>query len=201
MMHTPAKNSTLSIISLENTHMLQIQNVIATADLGHPVDATRFNQYSWGRYDLENNYNGKVGYVKDRKIQGRVTVFLSGKMISTGAKSVNQSIRNLKHTRYLLSSSAFIQSERLKPKVRNIVATMDFRARLDMYQLTQKLSKILYEPGLFPAAIYKTEEGPTCLIFASGKLVISGAKSEIHLKEVANALRTRLSQFKQSESI
>ena len=33
-----------------------------------------------------------VAILKDEKIRGRVTIFLSGKMISTGAKSVVESI-------------------------------------------------------------------------------------------------------------
>lgn len=65
----------------------QITNVITTANLKQSVDAPRFVNHPWGRYDLEY-YGGRCGYVKDKKMIGRVTVFLSGKMISTGAKSV-----------------------------------------------------------------------------------------------------------------
>ena len=61
--------------------------MVTTADLRQHVDATKFIQYPWGSYDLER-YGGRCGYVKDDEIQGRVTVFLSGKMISTGAKSI-----------------------------------------------------------------------------------------------------------------
>jgi hypothetical protein len=58
---------------------LKIQNVITTANLDQLIEITRFNDYKWGRYDLEDNYNGKVGYVKDNKMQGRVTVLCPGK--------------------------------------------------------------------------------------------------------------------------
>jgi TATA-box binding protein (TBP) (component of TFIID and TFIIIB) len=40
---------------------------------------------------------GRCGYIKDKTIQGRVTVFLSGKMISTGATSVLASINQLEN--------------------------------------------------------------------------------------------------------
>ena len=70
---------------------LKIQNIITTADLKQPIDITKFNEFHWGRMlVLENNYNGRVAYIKDSKMQGRVTIFQSGKMISTGAKSINQ---------------------------------------------------------------------------------------------------------------
>jgi transcription initiation factor TFIID TATA-box-binding protein len=172
--------------------LIKVQNVITTADLKQPVDAVRLNQFSWGRYDLVGNYNGKVGYVKDDKMQGRVSVFLSGKMISTGAKSVLQSVQQLEHTMDLLIIGNFIKRQQLEPKVHNIVAVMDIPGKLDMNQLSQKLSRMIYEPDQFPAAIYKTDEGPTCLIFASGKIVIAGAKSEAQLINVSNSVTEKL---------
>ena len=61
------------------------------SDLKQRVDIQKFNQHSWGRFDTVDKYNGKVGIVKDDSIEGRVTVFLSGKLISTGAKSLLKS--------------------------------------------------------------------------------------------------------------
>ena len=46
-------------------HELKIQNVITTADLQQPIDIIKFNEFPWGRYDIENNYNGRVAYIKD----------------------------------------------------------------------------------------------------------------------------------------
>ena len=69
----------------------KIQNVISTTDLRQHIDARKLNQYQWGKYDTEV-YSGRCGYIKDKRFQGRVSVFLSGKMISTGAKSVSMSI-------------------------------------------------------------------------------------------------------------
>lgn len=122
---------------VKRNHLIKIQNVIATADLKQSVDAIRFNQFSWGRYDLKNNYNGKVGYVKDEGMQGRATVFVSGKMISTGAKSVLQSVQQLEHTMDLLINGNFIKRKQLEPEVRNIVAMMDIGRKLDISQLSQ----------------------------------------------------------------
>ena len=68
------------------------------------------NQFSWGRYDLEGNYNGKVDYIRD-DVQGRVTIFLSGKMISSGAKSVLQPVQQLEHKMGLLINGSFINKE------------------------------------------------------------------------------------------
>ena len=73
------------------------------------VDATKFKNYSWGTYDLEY-YGGRCGYVKDDSMSGRVTVFLSGKMISTGAKSLVESIEQLHKTMNLLVNFKFVNA-------------------------------------------------------------------------------------------
>ena len=155
-----------------------IQNVITTADLGQSVNAKQFNDYSWGRFALEANYNGKVGYVKDKKMRGRVSVFLSGKLISTGAKSITQSIAQLERTKDLLVNNGFVKDVKLEPRVRNVVGTADLKKRLDLNGLARILRKSIYEPEQFPGLIYKKQDGPACLIFASGKIVLTGAKNK-----------------------
>jgi hypothetical protein len=46
-----------------NSALARIRNVIATADLQQSVDARKFKQYSWGRYDTEI-YGGRCGYIR-----------------------------------------------------------------------------------------------------------------------------------------
>jgi TATA-box binding protein (TBP) (component of TFIID and TFIIIB) len=89
-----------------------------------------FNQYAWGRYDTEI-YGGRCGYIKDITMKGRVTVFLSGKMISTGAVGVSQSIEQLNQTKTLLLEARLILDVVLNPKVQNIVATINLGSRVD----------------------------------------------------------------------
>jgi TATA-box binding protein (TBP) (component of TFIID and TFIIIB) len=58
---------------------------------------------------------------------GRVTVFLSGKLISTGAKSASESIEQLQKTMNLLVNATFVRPAQLMPKIQNIVATLDIK--------------------------------------------------------------------------
>jgi transcription initiation factor TFIID TATA-box-binding protein len=80
----------------------------------------------------------------------------------------------------------------LEPKVHNIVAVTDIQMKLDIGKLSQKW--MIYEPEQFPGAIYKTEDGPTCLIFASGKVVTAGARSETQLIKVVNLVMEKIIQ-------
>lgn len=172
----------------DRTFIYSILNVITTGDLRQAVDVSELNNYSWGRYDTENNYNGKVGYVKDVNFQGRVTVFSSGKLISTGTKTISGSKKQLEHTLELLISYFEIRKVKLKPIVQNIVAMIDVKAIINLNYLSGKLSHFIYEPDQFAGLIYKTGLGATCLIFASGKIIIAGAKSEARLRLVASNL-------------
>ena len=165
---------------------LKIQNVVSTADLQQYIDAIRFNKFSWGRYDIEY-YGGRCGYIKDEAMQGRVSVFLSGKMISTGAKSVPESIWQLEHAMDLLVRRKLAEKISLEHKVQNIVATIDLQKILDVKKVINSLANYIYEPDNFPGIIYK-HNGLSCLIFASGKIVIAGAKSEDQLKDTANQI-------------
>jgi transcription initiation factor TFIID TATA-box-binding protein len=164
----------------------KIQNVVSTADLRQYIDATRFNNFAWGRYGIEY-YGGRCGYIKDEAMQGRVSVFLSGKMISTGAKSVSASIWQLEHTMDLLIRNKLAERINLEHKVQNIVATIDLQRVLDVKKVLHSLANYIYEPDNFPGIIYKHNR-LSCLIFASGKVVIAGAKSENQLNNTVNEI-------------
>lgn len=87
-----------------------------------------FKQHSWGRYDTEI-YDGRCGYIRDVGMRGRVTVFLSGKMISTGADGVSQSLEQLSQAKTLLLEVGLIKDITFHPIVQNIVATLDLGSR------------------------------------------------------------------------
>jgi len=119
------------------------------------------------------------------------TVFLSGKMISTVAQSLEQ----LNQAKILLLDAGLIRDVVLEPKVQNIVATLDLGSRLDFSMLVSQMSNYIYEPEIFPGIIYRTANGPTALIFSSGKLVITGSKSERELQDTAKDLMIKLINF------
>ena len=121
-------------------------------------------------------------------MQGRVSVFLSGKIISTGAKGVSISILQLHHALELLVSNKLAKMIELECKVQNIVATLDLQRTLDVKKVTGSLANYIYEPDNFPGIIYKHDGKISCLIFASGKVVIAGIKSEDQLENIAEEI-------------
>jgi transcription initiation factor TFIID TATA-box-binding protein len=158
----------------------KVVNVVSTADLQQYVDLSRLNKQSWGRYDLEFY---PAGYIKDGWMQGKVTVFHTGKLISVGASSIRASLNSLNHAKGLLISAAIVEDVKLKPQVRNIVATVSLGHVLNLENLANQVRSMIYEPEVFPGGIIRSKgESTSFLIFASGKAVIAGAKSLAELR-------------------
>ena len=82
-----------------------------------------------------------------------MTVFASGKPISTAAKSVARSIQQLEQPKDLLVSSDFVKRVSLVPKIRNVVATLDLQNRIDLNGFATSVSKSIFEPEQFPGLI------------------------------------------------
>jgi TATA-box binding protein (TBP) (component of TFIID and TFIIIB) len=80
-------------------------------------------------------------------IQGRVSVFSSGKMISIGAKTIPASIEQLEHTMKILEKEKFIERTRLEPIVQNVVATTDLKSKIDLNRVASTLTNFTLEPG------------------------------------------------------
>ncbi|KAM0674541.1 TATA-binding protein (TBP) [Gurleya vavrai] len=71
------------------------------------------------------------------------------------------------------------ESNNITPLLQNVVATVNLKCKLDLKQIALKAKNAEYNPKRFAAVIMRIREPKTtALIFASGKMVITGAKSE-----------------------
>jgi transcription initiation factor TFIID TATA-box-binding protein len=87
------------------------------------------------------------------------------------------------------------ERRKIEPKFQNAVATIDIKKKLDLINVAEEVSNSIYEPDQFPGLIYKALGGSTCLIFASGKVVIVGTKSELQLLNAVDHIVKKLKQF------
>jgi transcription initiation factor TFIID TATA-box-binding protein len=85
-----------------------------------------------------------------------------------------------------------VEKRKIEPRCQN-VATIDIKKKLDLIKIAEVLSNSIYEPEQFPGLIHKSA-GSTCLIFASGKIVSVGTKSENQLLTVDHIV-SELKQF------
>ena len=172
----------------------KITNVVCTGSLNQSVDIKTFNKFGWGIYDMAI-YSGRCGYVKSPEMQGRVTVFPSGKMISVGAKSVKKAIEQLHQAKFYLMQVKLISDVQLHGKVHNVVGLLTLNNTLQINKIMPKLKGAIYEPEQFAGIILKSIKSVSYLIFASGKIVISGATSEEDLSRAAFEIQQKLSSL------
>ena len=86
--------------------------------------------------------------------------------------------------------------DRIEPivKVENVVASAALSHRLDLHEIVKAFPDVEYRPEQFPGLVFRLKDPKTAtLIFGSGKMVCTGARSEelAHkaLRKVLKALR------------
>ncbi len=84
----------------------------------------------------------------------------------------------------------------IKPSVRieNVVASVTMNQSIDLDAISGNVPGVEYNPEQFPGLVYRLSKPRTAtLIFSSGKMVCTGAKSE---KEVHNAVKKIIKNLK-----
>ena len=170
---------------------ISIVNVVATATLDRPVDPASLPQLfpRFISYDPEVYF---AAYFRSDEMQGKVSIFSSGKMISVGTRSEEKA-----NTELVLVASHFedagIAKLKETAKVRNIVATanLGFKPNLDSIYRAEGV-QIIYEPEQFPGAIISLtlseKSKATILLFSSGKIVCVGLKDRNDIDIAINRL-------------
>jgi len=84
-----------------------------------------------------------------------------------------------------VANNANVGSDNI-PKLQNIVSTVNLKCKLDLRDIALKARNAEYNPKRFAAVIMRIREPKTtALIFASGKMVCTGARSEEDSKKAA----------------
>lgn len=170
----------------------KIVNVVATAALNQKIDLVELRQFREIFHD-SNVYGGRVAYFKTLTMQGKVSIFASGKLISVGTKSEDAAFHELETAKNFLVKKGVITPPVLQPKICNIVISVDFGKAVDLEDLSFK-ERIIYEPDQFPGAILRIVEPhkTTVLIFASGKAVFTGLTSANQIKTTVKRVKRLL---------
>ncbi len=92
-----------------------------------------------------------------------------------------------------------ITDVKLEQKIQNIVATLTLDNKLKVSNIVPKLKGAIYEPEQFPGIILKSIQSVSYLLFASGKIVITGAKSEDELSRAAFEIQQKLSSLTRNQ--
>jgi transcription initiation factor TFIID TATA-box-binding protein len=164
---------------------IEIQNVVATANLNQRVD---LNAVVRGIPSVEYRPEKFPGLVFRLKRPKTATlIFSTGKLVCTGAKSAKESHSAVIKVVKELKRGGIVVLSKPSFKVENIVASASLGGKVDLEKTVVMLKKTMYEPEQFPGLIYRMDEPKVViLVFASGSLVVTGAKKE---QDVYDAVR------------
>ena len=173
--------------------VINIENVVASATMKQKVDLNAIvKSYPSVEYRPEQ-FPGLVFRLKRPKTA--TLIFNSGKMVCTGAKSEKEARRAVMKIIKELKKGGIIIISKPELKIQNIVASASLGGTIDLERAAFELGKTMYEPEQFPGLIYRMDEPKVViLLFASGKLVCTGAKREQHVYEAVNKLHEILEE-------
>ena len=172
---------------------IRIENVVASASLNQRIDLNAVVKSYPGVEYRPEQFPGLVFRLKKPKTA--TLIFNSGKMVCTGAKSEREARGAVMKVIDELKRSGIVIVGKPDLKIQNIVASANLSGIIDLEQAAFTLGKTMYEPEQFPGLIYRMDDPKVViLLFASGKLVCTGAKREEDVYIAVEKLHRRLEE-------
>ena len=172
--------------------IIRIENVVAAVTLNQKVDLKAVVKSFPGVEYRPKQFPGLVFRLKKPKTA--TLIFNSGKMVCTGAKSEKEARRAVMKVVKELKKGGIIIIGKPELKIVNMVASVSLGGIIDLEKAV-RLLKAMYEPEQFPGMIYRMDEPRVViLMFASGKLVCTGAKREQDVYDAVHKLHRMLEE-------
>jgi transcription initiation factor TFIID TATA-box-binding protein len=172
---------------------ISIENVVASATINQKIDLNAVVKGYPGVEYRPEQFPGLVFRLKRPKTA--TLIFSSGKMVCTGAKSEKEAKRAVMKVVKELKKGGIIIIGKPELKIQNIVASAGVGGMIDLEKAAYSLGHSMYEPEQFPGLIYRMAEPKVViLLFASGKLVCTGAKKEEDVYVAVEKLHTLLEE-------
>ena len=171
---------------------LNVVNLVATTRLGESFDLDQVADDL--NIDFEpDQFPGMAYRITTPKVC--VLLFRSGRAVATGAKSVADAESAFRQVHEALEANGFTPWATYDVILSNVVVTHDIGRPLNLAHLTLSLpmARTEWEPEQFPGLIFRLSSPKSvCLIFSSGKCVITGNRSLDDAQDAVNALEDEL---------
>jgi len=171
---------------------IKIENIVASAALGVEIPLEKIVSKMEGMEYEPEQFPGLVYRMKEPK--AAALIFGSGKIVCTGARSIEDVHIVFKKVVKIVKKTGNKVPKEFKIQVENIVASARLNAKLNLDTIAFKLESSEYEPEQFPGLVYRMKKPKVAfLLFGSGKIVCTGARSieDVHIavKKVSKKLK------------
>jgi transcription initiation factor TFIID TATA-box-binding protein len=174
---------------------IKIENIVASASLNVEVPLEKIVSRLEGMEYEPEQFPGLV-YRMDRP-KAAALIFGSGKIVCTGARSVEDVNAVFKKVISVIKSVGVKVPKNFKIQVENIVASAKIEGNLNLDTIALNLRNSEYEPEQFPGLVYRMDRPKVAfLLFGSGKIVCTGGRSVKDVKIALNEVYTKLKEIK-----
>jgi transcription initiation factor TFIID TATA-box-binding protein len=173
---------------------IEIVNVVASTGIGQEINLKQTTRALEGAEYNPKRFPGLVYRTKNPKTAA--LIFRSGKIVCTGAKSIDDMYRGMENVFQSLRNIGIDVKGIPEIMVQNIVASANIHSFLNLNSIAigLGLERIEYEPEQFPGLVYRLSEPKVVvLLFGSGKLVVTGGRKP---EDAANAVDQIVKQLK-----
>jgi transcription initiation factor TFIID TATA-box-binding protein len=172
---------------------INIENVVASATLNQRIDLNAIVRIFPAVEYRPEQFPGLVYRLKKPKTA--TLIFSSGKMVCTGAKSEKLARKAVTKVVDELKRGGIVILGKPEIQIQNIVSSAGLGGHIDLEKTTYSLKRTMYEPEQFPGLIYRMDDPKVViLIFASGKLVCTGARKEAEVPRAVRRLQETLEE-------
>lgn len=172
---------------------LKIENVVAFTSLGKKIPLLKIaNKLEDAEYSPES-FPGVVYRINDPRAAS--LIFSSGKIVCTGAKSIEKAKIAMEKVVDDLRNSGIPMPRTFKIQVENIVASTKIavKGKLNLEEISFSLENVEYEPEQFPGLVYRVSEPRVAfLVFGSGKIICTGGRTVDDIHAALEKLKERL---------
>ena len=173
--------------------IIEIVNVVASATIDQKLDLYKIQAKFPGVEYNPDQFPGAVFRLKTPKTA--TLLFSTGKMVCTGSKSEKMAKKAVKIVVQKLRKEGIKIKKDAVVTVQNIVSSINLGGKVHLEKAARTLPRSMYEPEQFPGVIHRMLDPKTViLIFASGKLVCTGAKTEKDVYRSVNNLHSMLEE-------
>jgi len=175
--------------------IVSIENVVASASVDQKIDLIDITKKFPDTEYHPEQFPGLVFRLKNPRTA--TLIFRTGKMVCTGAKSEDLALKAVRTVVQKLRKGGIKIKKDAVVVVQNMVASINLGGKIHLEQAARTLPRSMYEPEQFPGLIHRMVDPKTViLLFASGKLVCTGAKKESDVYRSVHNLHALLEEKK-----
>ncbi len=175
------------------TPIIEIVNVVASATIDQKLDLNKIQEKFPDVEYHPDVFPGAVFRLRNPKTA--TLLFSTGKMVCTGSKSEEIAVKAVNTVVNKLRKEGINIKKNAVVTVQNIVSSINLGGRVSIEKVARTLPRSMYEPEQFPGVIHRMiDPKVVILIYASGKLVCTGGKTEKDVYRSVNQLHSLLEE-------